>query len=308
MSIFKDLFGSQLLKKGETVSTIDALKDKQAVAIYFSAHWCPPCRSFTPVLAEKYTKLKEAGKNFEIVFASSDQNEEQFKEYYQTMPWLALPFSNRDKKQELATKYNCRGIPYLVVLDGTTTEVITTNGRGSVSTRSFIEDFPWPPKAAYDISESMEGIDENISLVIIQNYAESSIKEANSKLLLDFATNNKFDKVKKFFTINTNNGTTSYIRDDLGLPIKIEPHEHELKSIDNNSMWFCDGCRKRGQKATERHRCHDCDFDYCEECIKRVGKTLTSEQETPIMVLIDLRKRLFYKPCEEEDTITTENL
>merc|ERR1712226_560536 len=116
---------------------------KAAVAIYFSAHWCPPCRRFTPFLAEKYEKLKEAGKNFEIVFASSDEDEDQFKEYYQTMSWLALPFSSKDKEKELSEKFLCNGIPHLVVLDGTTTELITTNGRRLLNSKSFIEDFPW---------------------------------------------------------------------------------------------------------------------------------------------------------------------
>ena len=84
---------------------------------YFSAHWCPPCRGFTPKLAEWYKKdpahvLHAAtaptcifhwcsvcqdlqGKGLEIVFVSADRSEEEFKEYFAEMPWLALDFSQK---------------------------------------------------------------------------------------------------------------------------------------------------------------------------------------------------------------------
>ena len=59
MSAFVELFGENLLSGSEAVKTADALNGK-VVAIYFSAHWCPPCRQFTPKLAEWYKKsLKE---------------------------------------------------------------------------------------------------------------------------------------------------------------------------------------------------------------------------------------------------------
>jgi len=47
--------------------------------IYFSAHWCPPCRSFTPQLADAYEKCM-GDKNFEIIFLSSDRDENAFTE------------------------------------------------------------------------------------------------------------------------------------------------------------------------------------------------------------------------------------
>jgi thiol-disulfide isomerase/thioredoxin len=34
--------------------------------IYFSAHWCPPCRQFTPRLAQTYNALRAAGRDFEV--------------------------------------------------------------------------------------------------------------------------------------------------------------------------------------------------------------------------------------------------
>ena len=50
------LTGQQLLGKDEKVVGADeVLADKKIIAFYFSAHWCPPCRLFTPVLAEFYS-------------------------------------------------------------------------------------------------------------------------------------------------------------------------------------------------------------------------------------------------------------
>ena len=104
MAAFVDLLGSKLQGKSGEVDTATALADKY-VGLYFSAHWCPPCRGFTPELAKTYTKLTGEGKPFEIVFLSSDKADASFNEYYDTMPWLALPYSDRDRKNALSAKY-----------------------------------------------------------------------------------------------------------------------------------------------------------------------------------------------------------
>ena len=110
------------------MSTAAALQGK-TVGISFSAHWCPPCRRFTPKLAVTYTKMKAAGKPFEIVFVSSDRNQGAFGDYFAAMPWLALPYSDRDRKKALAKKFNPPGtIPTLVILDESG-ETITADGR-----------------------------------------------------------------------------------------------------------------------------------------------------------------------------------
>lgn len=100
------------------------------VAIYFSGHWCPPCRHFTPVLAEAYGELSPKG--FEVVFVSSDRDEESFAEYLDEMPWLAVPFSDVAARRRIKELFNVRGIPHLVVLDGSTGEVLTAEGVGIV--------------------------------------------------------------------------------------------------------------------------------------------------------------------------------
>ena len=65
------------------------------VSIYiFRAHWCPPCRGFTPKLAEIYNGLSnEAKDKFDIVFVSFDQEQDAFDGYFNEMPWKSLPFS-----------------------------------------------------------------------------------------------------------------------------------------------------------------------------------------------------------------------
>ena len=77
------------------------------VGLYFSAHWSPTCRRFTPKLTRAYKELIGLGKSFEKVFLSSDKSEDAFKENFNEMPWVALPFTKRDLKTKLAEKYEC---------------------------------------------------------------------------------------------------------------------------------------------------------------------------------------------------------
>lgn len=150
MPSLTELFGDTLAKPdGSTLSTSDALSGKKAVGIYFSAHWCPPCRGFTPKLAEWYQKdLKALG--FEIIFVSSDRDEESFKSYHGEQPWLAVPYARRDLKDSLSKKYKVSGIPTFVILDGATGEVITKDGRAAVSEDPTGKEFPWKPPTFFE--------------------------------------------------------------------------------------------------------------------------------------------------------------
>merc|ERR1712038_1935249 len=56
-----------------------ALAEKSIVCLYFSAHWCPPCRGFTPVLKDFYKEAKEQG--VEIIFVSSDEDSNAMMSY-----------------------------------------------------------------------------------------------------------------------------------------------------------------------------------------------------------------------------------
>ena len=46
--------GAKLVTKDGERSTAEVLEGKKLVALYFSAHWCGPCRKFTPLLSVCY--------------------------------------------------------------------------------------------------------------------------------------------------------------------------------------------------------------------------------------------------------------
>lgn len=150
MAAFAELFGERLHNKEGTVSTADALAGKSAVFVYFSAHWCPPCRGFTPKLSDFYKK-HSGDKGFEIVFVSSDKSTEQFNEYYGEMPWLALPHDKSDIKASLNKRYKVQGIPSLIVL-GPHGQVITKDGRSKVMDNfDECQGFPWAPRKLSEV-------------------------------------------------------------------------------------------------------------------------------------------------------------
>lgn len=147
MTGLETLLGAELIDKtGQLHPTAKKLAEADAVGIYFSAHWCPPCRGFTPELAKTYTGMKEAGKKFEIVFVSSDRDEDAFDEYLADQPWLAVPYSARDIKTKLSKKFKVSGIPTLVIVGGDG-ELITKEGRDAVSSDPEGAKFPWKPRS-----------------------------------------------------------------------------------------------------------------------------------------------------------------
>jgi nucleoredoxin len=144
-SVWELLGNSFINNKGETF-TLDSLRANTALGLYFSAHWCPPCRGFTPKLAASYLKMNADGKKFEIIFLSSDKDEASFQEYFNSMPWKALPFSNREAKANLSRQFGVQGIPTLVILDPNTGNLITQDGRAEVEEDPEGLKFPWKPE------------------------------------------------------------------------------------------------------------------------------------------------------------------
>ena len=91
-------------------------KNAPFFGLYFSAHWCPPCRGFTPKLINFYNVVNKNNKQLEIIFVSSDKSEAEFNEYYDSMPWLSIPFKD-ESIQNLKETFEIMGIPTFLVFN-----------------------------------------------------------------------------------------------------------------------------------------------------------------------------------------------
>ena len=120
--------------KGKKTTADVALAEKSFIGIYFSAHWCGPCRAFTPQLVKFHEACHRRKAPFEIVFVSSDKSAEDMSEYMkgEKMPWLALPFADSEGINALKTLFHVNGIPTLVIIDNKG-NVISPNGRWDVA-------------------------------------------------------------------------------------------------------------------------------------------------------------------------------
>lgn len=134
-----DLLGPTLIHndaKKRTMAdkpTMDVMKDKDLVLLYFSAAWCPPCQTFSPLLKDFY-KLAAGPEKLEIVYISSDKTIPEFEQYFGNMPWWSLPVTDSAAiKNSLAQACNVQGIPTLIVLDATTGHYITDQARGQIT-------------------------------------------------------------------------------------------------------------------------------------------------------------------------------
>jgi len=170
-----DLIKSQTFIRadGSSIEAESALANKELILIYFSAHWCPPCKRFTPILKEFYEKVAKEG--VEIIFLSWDQSQEDMLSYMKEMhgDWLAFQHGT-EMKDKLEEKFNVCGIPTLAVLkaDGT---VVTEDGADEIEEQEALEvikEWKEYQQGSDDFSEIIEG-----SSLIKADESSKSIEE-----------------------------------------------------------------------------------------------------------------------------------
>lgn len=113
----------------ETVGEDGRVGTKKYLGVYLSAHWCPPCRVFTPKLATLYNTLQD----LEIVFASCDGDKADADAYFASMPWLAPEYKERFA-EDIHSLFNPNVVPMLIVFEQGNTVPVTVNGYSDINT------------------------------------------------------------------------------------------------------------------------------------------------------------------------------
>lgn len=131
------------LIKGDGTKVDAAELAGKYVLLYFSAHWCGPCRNFTPKFAEWYAAQRTAGRtDFEVVFVSADHDAASFATYFKTMPWLSIDYEGDEAAREgLNEKLKVSGIPSLAVMDKDGSTIVNDDAVQRLLQRP--GDLPW---------------------------------------------------------------------------------------------------------------------------------------------------------------------
>jgi nucleoredoxin len=120
----------------------DAIGKKKLIAYYFSAHWCPPCRKFTPQLVQYYNRVSPEHPEFEVVFYSFDKSAAEMEQYMResSMPWPAIDYDKRNEKKELLAAAG-NGIPALVLVEASGKLISSSfNGKTNIAPQKVLDD------------------------------------------------------------------------------------------------------------------------------------------------------------------------
>ncbi|KPA78785.1 tryparedoxin-like protein [Leptomonas pyrrhocoris] len=145
-NFFKNAELKLLRKDGSAVLASEALKEADFVLLYFSAHWCPPCREFTPLL-KKFYEAQHEKKRFEVVFMSLDNSEKEMLDYFAEAHGDYYCMTYADTKAMSwgwGQKYGFKTIPTLLVFEnGSQRNLMAKCGRKMVLKDPSAETFPW---------------------------------------------------------------------------------------------------------------------------------------------------------------------
>merc|ERR1712196_168302 len=161
----------------------------------------------------------------EVLFVSSDRDQESFDEYFKEMPWLALDWADRKRKEQLSNLFGVEGIPSLVIIDkdGST---ITKNGRAAVSEDPEGAQFPWHPKPVLNLKRAGSDLEEVPTVVAFceanEPEEQRKVEQAMAPIAEEFLKKQKAageDAPELAFMIGTESGGIStQLREVMSMP------------------------------------------------------------------------------------------
>ena len=124
------LLGNEFVCRDGRKITCEEVKKAKIVLVYFSGIWCPPCnnqffvifgigKGFLPAIKSFYKEANagcdETNKNVEIIFASCDNNKEEYDEHFAELPFPGLPYGDPtiEKLEEVFDVENIPVVPLI---------------------------------------------------------------------------------------------------------------------------------------------------------------------------------------------------
>ena len=108
---------SKLIEEGHT-----------SVGLLFAGKWCSSSQLFVNHFIKWYKELVHKFKDILIIYVSCDLTELDFLEFFKKMPWYAIPYQLRDKKQHLSRIFRVPQIPRLIYVN-MSGEIVSKDGR-----------------------------------------------------------------------------------------------------------------------------------------------------------------------------------
>lgn len=133
------VFAKKLLDASGRPFPVASVADASYVLVYFSGHWCRPCRVFTPKLVE-FTRRYRRNDNFEVVLVSYDESVEKMCDYMREakMPWGGV-LNGTDQLSPFGA--DVCAFPHLRVYDAAGAIVLDTDYSKSMDPESVLTGF-----------------------------------------------------------------------------------------------------------------------------------------------------------------------
>jgi len=138
IKLFKKLPNDTLLDKGgmSKCKLKDAFGNVDLVFLFGASYSSNTCKKYNSGLIKFYNDCKtlkanapSRTKSIEIVFVSTDGSASDFKAFYSTMPWTAVPY-DCETRQRVLKWMKCKTVPTLMCLDGRTGKILESNSVG----------------------------------------------------------------------------------------------------------------------------------------------------------------------------------
>ncbi|NNE91809.1 MAG: redoxin domain-containing protein [Verrucomicrobiales bacterium] len=130
------MFAGKLETAGGGDFDAKILNRSDLILLYFSAGWCGPCKTITPIIK----RLEEEAENVSVVLVNLDFSDEEKAQYLEDskIDWPSVKGTQNETIQGFVNEYKARRLPTLIVL----------SPGGDVITKDGIEDLRSDPDGA----------------------------------------------------------------------------------------------------------------------------------------------------------------